>query len=175
VEGFALDPKLLADTQADELWYKLANQRIYSDFLNWTNKKHPGSDITQAEFVSLLPQHYRAVHAANTLCMQVDNGGLLQFFWNSRNVYNATLVEDLKYLGEDATAEVMRQAVERCRERDDRMRPGRSGNVLEEFGETARARPYADLEARLDTTGLRKRVCGFVQKHPYLFTRSVKK
>ena len=172
VAGFAFDPKRLDDKNTNELWEALANQRVYSDFLNWANTKHPGSNVTETEFVTLLPKHYRAVHAANTLCMQVDNGGLLQFFWNSRNIYNATLVEDLKYIGDDGAAEVMRSAVERCQERNDKMRPGKSGNILQEFADTAATKPYNDLDRRLDTEGLRKRVCSFIQEHRELFCRT---
>jgi hypothetical protein len=130
---------------------RLAKERM--DFVddvvagtNWAAyKKEAGaSPITRGEVLAALPRPWRAVYSARYLDSQTFNGGIHQFFWNSRGGFNATLVADLRYLGGEKHAELLAEALKLCTGAEEGTRAGAADvkDLFERFADSSKTNPY---------------------------------
>ncbi len=137
-------------------------------WMNATGK----AGLSYAEGLELLPPHWRRVYVCSFLARNVWNGGIAQFFWNSRSQYNADLVADLRAIGAPEAAAVMEKAIAIHDRRADAKRAAdasRDGvpEWMKAFTEVAAEKPYDSLD--LDHRRLQAQLAAYIRAHPELY------
>lgn len=67
-------------------------------------------NVTLFAKVEELPRHWRAVRTTFHLYVEVQNGGLHQFFWNDCGEHAEETFDDLVFMGADSFADIFRRA-----------------------------------------------------------------
>ena len=57
-----------------------------------------------------LPRHWRAIRTTYHFYLEVQNGGLHQFFWNDRGEHADETFDDLLFIGATSFADIFRRA-----------------------------------------------------------------
>lgn len=122
----------------------LPDEELYCELLSRLDATiSKGDDVeTQDRIIKQLPKTLQMLFAMAQLEMEVDNGGFLQYFWNTNGEYVKKALAGFALIGAEEHANLVRKAVETYAQEKPRKETLTKRGALKAFQEAAEESCY---------------------------------
>ncbi|MBN1510516.1 MAG: DMP19 family protein [Phycisphaerae bacterium] len=150
-----------------EFLEQAADEQVEAVLLTCLNNAIKGDYEHEAEIVRSWTPGKRMLYATSQMEGEVNNGGFVQYFWNTENEFSQMALEGLQLIGAQKHADLMQRAMQIYKEEESQYFQHRTGDSIESLEQAEKNSALNRVDAEFyelteDLTALRVK---FVREH----------